>query len=271
MSVSIIKELKGKLPGKTIAVFSGIHGNEKVGVLVVKKMMKTLKIERGTVYLVIANQDAIKKNLRFVSRNLNRCFYKENKGKASEDVIARELMKLLEKCDALLDIHAYHDPIGTPFIICSKKNLELAKIFNTKNISYDWKNLERGATDGFMESENKPGICLECGVIREYKNNLAFAEKSILSFLRYFELIPGKLKVSQDRRIYSRPQRIIISNGEKYSFSKKFKSFEKLTEGKVFLEQGKKQFKAKKNEIIIFPRLNKKKGEEICILGKIVR
>lgn len=270
MSLPVIKELKGKLPGKTVAVFSGIHGDEKVGVIAVRKMMKELKVERGKVFLVIANPSAIKKNVRFVSKNLNRCFYTGNQGKTSEDTTARRLMKLLTECDALLDIHAYHDLQGMPFIICPKKDLKLAKIFNTTNISFDWKNLERGATDGYMESCNKPGICLECGVVGEYKKNLKFAEKSITLFLRYFNLLSGSVNLSKKRHVFSRPQRIIISNGEKYSFSKNFKSFEKLKTGSIFLKQGNKVYRARKNEIIIFPRSNKKKGEEICILGKIV-
>ena len=111
---------KGKKPGKTVAIFGGIHGNEKVGVKMIDILRKNLQVEAGTVYLVYGNPEAIKQNKRFIKKNLNRCFKKDNQGKTVEDKRARELMKILDKCDALLDLHSFTNPEGERFVVCEK-------------------------------------------------------------------------------------------------------------------------------------------------------
>ncbi|MEK9177440.1 MAG: succinylglutamate desuccinylase/aspartoacylase family protein, partial [Patescibacteria group bacterium] len=102
----------GKAPGKTLAVFGGMHGNERVGVRAIEHLVSTLSVLRGTVHLVYANPPAIEKNVRLVDANLNRLFDRGIKGDTYEYARALELMDLLDSCDALLDIHSYNSPTG---------------------------------------------------------------------------------------------------------------------------------------------------------------
>lgn len=65
---------EGALPGKTVAVFGGVHGNEGAGIHAVRNAHKTLEIKRGVVYFVEANPLAIQNNVRAINKNLNVAF-----------------------------------------------------------------------------------------------------------------------------------------------------------------------------------------------------
>ncbi|MDF1682786.1 MAG: succinylglutamate desuccinylase/aspartoacylase family protein [Patescibacteria group bacterium] len=52
-----------------------------------------------------ANLEAIKQNVRFTEKNMNRCFLKEQNGNIYEEKRAKEIMEILDKSDYLLDIH----------------------------------------------------------------------------------------------------------------------------------------------------------------------
>jgi succinylglutamate desuccinylase len=55
---------KAKKPGKTLAIFAGIHGNESVGVRAFDTLLPKLTIEAGTVYFVYGNPKAIKQGVQ---------------------------------------------------------------------------------------------------------------------------------------------------------------------------------------------------------------
>ncbi len=56
------------LPGPTVGIMGGVHGNETSGYSVVSELMKTeLDIACGSVILIIGNPRAIEKNVRLSS------------------------------------------------------------------------------------------------------------------------------------------------------------------------------------------------------------
>ncbi len=265
---NIIKK-SGKTPGKKIAIFAGIHGNEKAGVLALEKLIKNIKIEKGEVYFVYANPGAILKNVRYVEKNLNRCFLRNSEGDTYEEIRARELMNILDECDVLLDLHASNNKNSTPFIICEEEYCDIVKIFDFNIISSGWVGIEPGATDGYMHNQSKVGICLECGSVYESEENQDLAYKSALQFLKYFGAISKEIEFNKKEKRIIRVFEAVKKKTENFSFVKDFADFEKLEESKVFAQDGDKEYIAKKNECIIFPNSNKKIGEEVFILGKI--
>lgn len=72
---SIVKKV-GDKEGKTLAVFAGIHGNEKAGVRALNNLLPKIKIDSGTVYFVYANPPAIEKDARYVIKILSAFFEK---------------------------------------------------------------------------------------------------------------------------------------------------------------------------------------------------
>ncbi|MES2213870.1 MAG: succinylglutamate desuccinylase/aspartoacylase family protein [Patescibacteria group bacterium] len=265
---SIIKK-KGKLPGKTVAVFAGMHGNEKVGILTLQKVIHEIKVTSGTVYFVFANPPAIAVNKRTINQNLNRLFSRDIKGNDPEHKRARELMNLLDKCDALLDIHSYNSKDGEQFAISEKRGFAVLKKMNFPIIGTGFSALGHG-TDGYMESQKKIGMCIECGTTNKYKKFLKLAEDSVYQFLQHFKCIENKIKYSPVEQRIVRVKRMLYKQTTKFRFVKEFKDFERLSGGRVFATDGALKLKASQGECMLFPRPGVKVGEEVCVIGEFL-
>lgn len=268
MNQDIIKK-SGEKSGKKLAVFAGVHGNEKAGVFALEKLIKDLEIEAGEVYFVYANPRAIEQDVRYTEKNLNRCFFKEA-GDSYEEKRAKELMPILDECDALLDLHASNNKEATPFIICGEDCREIVKIFDFGIVSFGWDDIEPGATDGYMYNQGKPGICLECGSVYQSEENSDLAYNSALQFLNYFGAISRPVEYNR------KPQKVVqVFQAPKkktndFSFVKEFADFEELIPGQVFARDGQEEYVAKENECIIFPNSDKRIGDEVFVLGRFV-
>jgi len=101
--------------GPVVIIFSGIHGNELAGLHASKRLARSLSANtdrlKGSVYMVSGNQQAIKKGVRYIDRDLNRIwgdFVKEDQAsedkKSSEWAEARELVDML---DEVVNEHKY--------------------------------------------------------------------------------------------------------------------------------------------------------------------
>lgn len=265
---SKILEVDSGRPGPSLAIFAGIHGNELAGVYALQNLLPVLKPTKGKVFVAFANPDAIKANTRMLTKNLNRCFMAGNDGQAPEDKRARELMKVLDVCDALLDLHMFYDDDGEPFAICEGNAINIAKKFDVDIISTNWSEAEPGAADGYMYATGKVGLCVECGPISKAKEYTAFAEKVIYQFLQYFEMSPKKVAYS------GKPKRLVAAEKSVYKPSADFKlregykNFSKLVPGEVIAREGRREYKAGAGECIIFPHYTARIGEEAYIVGK---
>ncbi len=269
MTKDVIKKI-GKKTGKTLAVFSGVHGNEKAGVIAMKKIVKEVEIVAGQVYFVFANPVAIEKNIRQIEKNLNRCFIAGNKDETLEGRRARELMPILDECDALLDLHASPNENSTPFIIAEKGAHDLATKLDFEILSWGWDVIEPGATDGYMYWQGKPAICLECGSITESNGKANLAEKSVYQFLQYYGCISKNIPYSQRQQKKIEAKKAVFKITNDFYFTKKFADFEILVPGEVFARDGKQAYIAGENECIIFPHPETAIGEEVFVIGRVV-
>lgn len=256
-------------PGKTVAIFGGVHGNERVGVDAVRWAVENIEPEFGTIHFVEANQQAITKNIRFIEKNLNRCFLKRDIGTSSEALRAKELMPLLDTCDALLDIHSSTSKEATPFIICENDGFELAQLLDFPIISYGWDAIEPGGTDGYMFNQGKMGMCLECGSVFDAAAQATRAQNSILQFLEYFGVIStSKVTADPTPKKYIHVYKAARKQTDEFSFARDYADFEPLKEGKLFAKDGPEEYLAQKGDCIIFPHPDTAIGNEVFILGK---
>lgn len=114
------------VPGPSVAIVGGTHGNERTGYEVILKLCKAIKtgsfeILKGTLTLCLGNPKAIAKNTRGSDEgaDLNRCFMDEildGEGVSYEAQRARELANLLCGIDVGIDLHATNKP-SMPFIV----------------------------------------------------------------------------------------------------------------------------------------------------------
>lgn len=264
---SEILEITSNKPGPTVAIFTGVHGNERAGVYALNRLASKLKITRGKAFLVYANPPAIEADVRMVNKNLNRCFYKGNNGNTAEDKRARYLMKVLDKSDALLDLHMFYDDQGEPFVICEENALDLAQKFDVNIISTNWTKTEPGGTDGYMYLQNKIGVCVECGPISKSKEYVEFAINTIYQFLKYFEMTNEDVNFSRTNKRIIRAERAIYKTSSSFKLNDNFHNFMRLREGQIIARDKVKTWKARSNECIIFPHYKARINEEAYIIG----
>lgn len=269
MNIEHTYKVLGKQSGPSVAIFAGVHGDEQAGVLALKKLTKMLKITKGTVYLVLANPPAVEQNKRFITKNINRCFYANNQGDTYEDQRARELMKLLDSCDALLDLHAYNNPEGPVFAICDGEATKIAEIFDIPIISNGWNKAEPGGTDGYMYDSGKIGICLECGPISKTSQMADFAYRSVLQFLSYFDMLPEAARLSKTKKKHLKATYSIVVQSDVFEMGT-FVNFEPLADNQLIAKEGDKHYTAKAGQCVVFPDPAAPIGHEACIIAEEV-
>jgi len=267
MKKSIILKDGGK-PGKTLAVFAGIHGNEVVGIKTLDSIISKINISAGKVYFIYANPRAIKKNIRYIDSDLNRSFYGKVNKESYETKRAKELKKILNKCDALLDLHAFRSS-GIPFIICEKDSYKLASKLDFSIISSGWDNFDIGSVDGYMRSQGKQVICLELGSIKKTKTYIPLAKKSILQFLKYYGVIDKNVQFSKNNKTFIKIYKRMFKSRD-FAFTNSFSTGQLLPKRKIFAKDKTKKY-ISKNEYIFFPDDTSKIGSEVCLLAKITR
>ncbi|MEK7518876.1 MAG: succinylglutamate desuccinylase/aspartoacylase family protein, partial [Patescibacteria group bacterium] len=253
---------RGTQDGPTLAVVAGVHGNERVGVMALQALWPTLEIVKGTVYAMYANPEAIAKNVRFIEKNLNRCFMHGNVSTTLEERRAQELLPIFDTCDAVLDLHATNSVKTTPFLITEQPSMDLARALDFPIISTGWNEAEGGAVDGYVYERGKIAVTTELGSVKTPELYLDLAKQSILTFLRYYGCIEGDVPTPTQTPKYVHIVRSVLKQTNALSFAKDFADFEALPEGDVFAKDGDTEYRAGKGECIIFPRPEKEIGGE---------
>jgi succinylglutamate desuccinylase len=115
-----------------ILVIGGMHGNEPLGIELVERLTKT---PISGVEAVIANPKAKKINQRFTMSDLNRSF--PGNDESYEGTRAKELLKLCEQFDLVLDFHNTHCPNNDCVFIGEEANfllMDVASFINLKRV-----------------------------------------------------------------------------------------------------------------------------------------
>lgn len=113
-SAHIIGRQEGEEPGPLFICIAGMHGNEPAGVLALQSVMKLLEREpqvnpgfrfRGRMLALIGNARAFKEKKRFIEKDINRQWTKENIDRIrqtpasslkAEDLEIKELLEIIE-------------------------------------------------------------------------------------------------------------------------------------------------------------------------------
>ena len=266
----IIKKISSKKTGPSVAVIGGVHGNEIVGVKIIRKLMDELVIQKGSVFLVIANPKAISLNKRFIDNDLNRSCNEKIVGVSNENLIAKEIIDLIKKVDIVIDLHSFRNKISKPFTICDINELELAQsILGIDTISIGWDKIHKGSTDGFARSIGKKAICFELGSNHLSEKYEQFGIDIVKQCLSYFSLIQYKTT----QKII--PKRIIeitkvITSTASFTWNIKYPQYYfNLINSKTSIANSKdKKYFVEKNEYIVCPENKISKPGYVYILGK---
>ena len=108
---------------KKLCIITGVHGNEAFLFNYLKEYIKEIN-ENIEIKLILANDQAAEKNIRFIDQDLNRAFNSKNTNHESN--LAKELMQHVEG-DLILDLHTHTS--NEQFSLVSQENKENIQAF----------------------------------------------------------------------------------------------------------------------------------------------
>ncbi len=154
-----------------VVISGGVHGNELIGIYVVKKMQHDFfETKNISVDFLLANPKAIKLNRRYIDYDLNRAFGKEALTQDShlyEFERAKVIEQRLKNCDFLIDLHTTTANMGISVILSKKDERSenvakiLAKEFEQVRI-VQWFGSDEG---DFINSLVPSSITIEVGPV----------------------------------------------------------------------------------------------------------
>lgn len=198
--------LRGTLPGPTLCLVAGIHGDEVNGVEIVRRTLQDESLldtlEGSIVAVPIANLSAFQRGSRYLPdrRDLNRYFPGRTDGSSASRIAFRLFDNVIRKCDALVDLHtgSFHrtNIHQVRADMSNARTAELANAYGAEIIvSNDGREgtLRRAATDSGI-----PAITVEAGEPARFDEQLV--RKAVKSISRLI----FKLGMSSEASLWSR-------------------------------------------------------------------
>jgi succinylglutamate desuccinylase len=227
---------KDKKP--VIAVVGCIHGDELVGQKIILQLRK-MKIKKGTLITIIANEKAMKKKKRFIEQDLNRSFPGKSNGN-HEERLAHSILKITKKADFVIDIHSTTTDVKNLAIITKKDKdtLDLAYSLEPRRIILMKKDIAKKSFINYC----KVGVSLEYGK----DNSSATYDNAFNSIIFLLE----KEKMVDDKRIKSKRKckkidyykmKGVAKKMRKDVLMKNVKNFKLIKKGDVFAMRNRKK------------------------------
>lgn len=276
------------VPGPTALILGGIHGNERPGIEVVKRMISgefNVPLERGRLIVALGNLAAIDANVRWVDTNLNREFRELDEEELERQAArpayevnrAQALMPVLNEAGSSLDLHAFRQKDSKPFIISEPRGFQAASSIGVPYVSSGWSTIERGGSDGYMDEQSKTGLCYELAQLEDLKQGIPRGEQGVLRFLEHMQLI----EMTRDRREMITPQfihatkAVLAQPGFTWGPGYPYRSFQALRVGELIAQNGvdpDDAIHAGDRQVIIFPSSDAapKPGDEMFNIGTII-
>jgi len=197
MSVHVIH---GKQNGPTMFVSAGVHGDEVIGVEIVRRLLRTpnLKSLRGTLIVIpIVNAFGFLNHSRYLPdrRDLNRSFPGSAQGSLASRLASLFLNEIVLRCDLGIDLHsaAIHRT-NLPQVRISPDNArtaELAEVFGAPVILQS--PLREGSMRGAAKDVGKDVLLFEAGEgLRFDEMSVRAGVAGILRVMRHIDMVPAK-------------------------------------------------------------------------------
>jgi predicted deacylase len=187
-------------PGPVVFVSAGVHGDEIIGVEIVRRLLRApaLKALRGTLLVVpIVNSFGFINRSRYLPdrRDLNRCFPGSPGGSLASRLADIFLREIVARCDYGIDLHsaAVHRT-NLPQVRVSPNNaetLELAKVFGAPVIVPS--PIREGSLRQVARAHGVEVLLYEAGEGLRYDEfSVRAGVSGILRVLRKLDMLPAK-------------------------------------------------------------------------------
>ncbi len=190
--------------GKHILILGAVHGNEIAGTLAQQQIIEqinngTLNLKSGKItFIPIVNEAAYNQDARFIDMNLNRVVRVHENPQNNEEKIANQLVKTIDDCDIMLDLHSTHCEKDKEFAFIdypTNANLELLSLIPVQTALAGWPKIyaqnpkiTNFCTEEYAYSHDKHAITVECGYHKS-PEAVNIAKQSILNILAYYDVV----------------------------------------------------------------------------------
>ncbi len=297
----IIGHIQGSEPGPILIFFGGIHGNEPSGVQALEHVFKTFHSTpltlKGSVYGLLGNIPAIIQKRRFVQKDLNRLWLKEeierieNASETERTFEEQELHELLGIINKLFDTH--HQPFyfidfhttsskTLPFITINDAmiNRKFARQFPVPIILGIEEYLE-GPLLSYINSLGYVSLGFESGQHSSEEariNSIAFFWLSMVysgalqkEEVSSFETYKMELSTSaaHNMNFYEITERYAIAEEDSFTMAPAFHSFEAVSKGTLLAHHNEKPVYSEKKGILFMPLYQPQGGEGFFMIKRI--
>ncbi len=233
----------GDAPGPRILMLGGVHGEERPGTLALDALAAELnagrlKLLKGE--LLVAprvNGPACAQNAHFIDENLNRIVRYHAAPTTNEQMVANDLIPLLDAADAVLDLHGTTAPT-VPFAFLddeSTENRAWADAIGAPFLLSGWPSLYLGAgtvtTTEYAHAKGKRSLTVEVGQNDDLASadlGLSFARRTLAHFglIASLEAVarPSVLRLSK-----------VIRRERDGAFARDWKNFDAVKKGEALI------------------------------------
>lgn len=204
MSVHVRRSRK---PGPTLLLTAGIHGDELIGVEILRRLLKSSRLKglRGTLVVVpVVCMPAFLSRSRYLPdrRDLNRLFPGSPEGSLGARLAAAFSQEVVTKCTHSIDFHA--GAVGRPNLPQIRVSpedgvgLEMAKAFKPPVVIET--SMREGSLRSHLRSLGMPALLYEAGeAYRLDPAAVRYALRGIFGVMRHLEMLPPSRRVSEPR------------------------------------------------------------------------
>ena len=299
ISKRIIGSLNGDENSPTVIIFGGIHGNEPAGIHSLRLVLQKIEEENiklnGNFYAIAGNLNALRKNIRFETTDLNRIWTDENIANINKPTIdlyseEKEQLALYQTIKEILrndkgpfyfiDLHTTSaDTI--PFITISD-SLNNRKFTNSFSIPVVL-GIEEYLDGPLLTYINEFGhisLGFEAGQHNEpasIENSEAFIwlsleasgcinKNAIKKFRNYQQTLTAN---GQNKDFFEIDYRYLLQNEEDFIMINGFKNFDSIKEQQVLALSNDREIKANMNGRIFMPLYQQQGNDGFFIITKI--
>ena len=257
-----------------------IHGNETGSLPAIVQIIEEFETNKrtfgGKISIILGNPEATILDQRFVEKDLNRLFLKQNDS-SHEGKRARTLMPILAEADLLIDLHQTILPSNEAFYIFpnKKESLAWARALEISQFYVDaTPSLSKEPTyqcaDDFVWRMGAPSITIELGEKGIREDATALAYKAISRALDFVEEIHSKNATISEIALRS-PEiyHYKTSHHEPY-LSKEYQlrdgliNFTAVKKGDLLSAPNTPELLAPCDGMLLFPKYPRRKNGEIC-------
>ncbi len=295
----LIAAYGGDPAGPTLIAVGSIHGNEPAGVealLTISPQLAPLENRmRGRVYLIAGNTRAYNRDIRYIDRDLNRSWTRNNLGvlgmkRVPEVSECRELNEINSLLDSILitarsevyvlDLHSTSAK-GIPFATVGDtlRNRRFARKFpvtillgieeQLEGTMLEYLNNTGAVTLGFEGGSHDSDETIENHAALAW---LAMVNAGILAEQDVPDLEGHRYRLAGGRvspRIVEVRYREAIKNGDEFEMLRGFNNFDPVTKGQILAKNCAGLIRASESGLILMP-LYQKLGEDGFFLGRTV-